>query len=104
MGTVYVNQLNFRPVAFYFVAALLLLAGTLAWQGLNRRAAVLAAIKNGIFHPVQLPIIIGLLFAQTGLVLPEVVGKPLHLLGSAFGPTALVLVGVTLTQVPMGPY
>lgn len=176
MSTVHVEQLNFKPVAMYFVAALLLFAGVLVWQGLNRRSAVLAlsctfsntvmigiplvslaygqtglvtlftlisvhalvlltlatvvlemvaareergqgqgsqwhmaltvlaAIKSGIIHPVPLPIILGLLFAQTGLVLPEVVGKPLQLLGSAFGPVALVLVGVTLTQVQVGPY
>lgn len=176
MSTVHVEQLNFKPVAMYFVAALLLFASVLVWQGLNRRAAVLAlsctfsntvmigiplvslaygqtglvtlftlisvhalvlltlatvvlemvatreergqgqgsqwhmaltvlaAIKSGIIHPVPLPIILGLLFAQTGLVLPEVVGKPLQLLGSAFGPVALVLVGVTLTQVQVGPY
>lgn len=176
MSTVHVEQLNFKPVAMYFVAALLLFAGMLAWQGWSRRAAVLAlaatfsntvmigipliglaygqpglvtlftlisvhalilltlativlemvaareeqaagiggqrhmamtvlsAIKGGIIHPVPLPIIVGLLFAQTGLVLPDVLDKPLHLLGSAFGPMALVLVGVTLTQVQVGPH
>lgn len=176
MSTVHVEQLNFKPVALYFVAALLLYGAMLVWQGWSRRAAVLAlavtfsntvmigipliglaygqaglvtlftlislhslvlltlstvvlelvaareeraagqggqrhmaltvlaAVKSGIIHPVPLPIILGLLFAQTGLVLPEVVDKPLHLLGSAFGPVALVLVGVTLTQVQVGPY
>jgi len=176
MSTVHVEQLNFKPVAMYFVAALLLFAAMLAWQGWSRRAAVLAlavtfsntvmigiplvglaygqtglvtlftlisvhalvlltlatvvlemvaareeraagqgsqrhmaltvlaAVKSGIIHPVPLPIIVGLLFAQTGLTLPEVVDKPLHLLGSAFGPVALVLVGVTLTQVQVGPH
>ena len=176
MSTVHVEQLNFKPVALYFVAALLLFGAMLAWQGWSRRAAVLAlactfsntvmigipliglaygqaglvtlftlisvhslvlltlstvvlemvaarderasgqggqrhmaltvlaAVKSGIIHPVPLPIIVGLLFAQTGLTLPEVVDKPLHLLGSAFGPVALVLVGVTLTQVQVGPY
>ena len=176
MSTVHVEQLNFKPVAMYFVAALLLFAGMLAWLGWSRRAAVLAlaatfsntvmigipliglaygqpglvtlftlisvhalilltlativlemvaareeqaagiggqrqmamtvlsAIKGGIIHPVPLPIIAGLLFAQTGLVVPDVVDKPLHLLGSAFGPVALVLVGVTLTQVQVGPH
>jgi malonate transporter len=174
MSTVHVEQLNFKPVAMYFVAALLLFASLMAWQGLNRRAAVLAlaatfsntvmigiplvglaygqaglvtlftlvsvhslvllsiatlvlemvsareerlagrggarhmvltvlsAMKGGIIHPVPLPIIIGLLFAQTGWVLPEVVDRPLHLLGSAFGPVALVLVGAMLTQVRIG--
>jgi hypothetical protein len=176
MSTVHVEQLNFKPVAMYFVAALLLFAGMLVWLGWSRRAAVLAlavtfsntvmigiplvglaygqaglvtlftlisvhslvlltlatvvlelvaareeraagqggqrhmaltvlaAVKSGIIHPVPLPIIVGLLFAQTGLVLPDVVDKPLHLLGSAFGPVALVLVGVTLTQVQVGPH
>jgi hypothetical protein len=176
MSTVRVEQINFKPVAMYFLAALLLFAGMLAWQGWSRRAAVvalgvtfgntvmigipliglaygqaglvtlftlisvhalvlltlatvvlelvaarderaagqgrqrpmaltvLAAVKNGIIHPVPLPIMVGLLFAQTGLVLPEVVDKPLQLLGSAFGPIALVLVGVTLTQVQVGPH
>jgi hypothetical protein len=176
MSTVHVEQLNFKPVALYFVAALLLYGAMLVWQGWSRRAAVLAlavtfsntvmigipliglaygqaglvtlftlisvhslvlltlstvvlelvaareeraagqggqrhmaltvlaAVKSGIIHPVPLPIILGLLFAQTGWVLPEVVDKPLHLLGSAFGPVAFVLVCVTLTQVQVGPY
>ncbi len=176
MSTVHVEQLNFKPVAMYFVAALLLFGAMLFWHGANRRAAVLAlastfsntvmigiplvglaygqaglvtlftlisvhalvlltlatvvlemvaareeraaglggqrhmaltvlaAVKSGIIHPVPLPIMVGLLFAQTGLSLPDVVDKPLHLLGSAFGPVALVLVGVTLTQVQVGPY
>lgn len=176
MSTVRVEQINFKPVAMYFLAALLLFAGMLAWKGWSRRSAVLAlavtfgntvmigipliglaygqaglvtlftlisvhalvlltlatvvlelvaarderaagqggqrpmaltvlaAVKNGIIHPVPLPIMVGLLFAQTGLILPEVIDKPLHLLGTAFGPVALVLVGVTLTQVQVGPH
>ena len=176
MSTVHVEQLNFKPVALYFVAVLLLFGAMLAWQGWTRRAAVLAlaatfsntvmigipliglaygqaglvtlftlisvhslvlltlstvvlelvaarderatgqggqrhmaltvlaAVRSGVIHPVPLPIILGLLFAQTGLVLPEVLDKPLHLLGSAFGPVALVLVGVTLTHVQVGPH
>jgi malonate transporter and related proteins len=174
MSTVHVEQLNFKPVAMYFVAAILLSGAMLAWQGLTRRASVLAlaatfsntlaigtplvglaygdaglvtlftlisvhalvlltlatvvlelavareeaatgvrggrhmmltvlgAARNGIIHPVPLPIILGLLFAQTGLVIPAVVDRPLQLLGNAFGPLALVLVGVTLTHVRVG--
>jgi predicted permease len=176
MSTVHVEQLNFKPVAMYFVAALLLFASLLLRQGVSRRSAVLAltvsfsntvmigipliglaygqaglvtlftlisvhslilltlttvvlemvtahegrregqggrhqmlltvlaAVKAGIFHPVPFPIILGLLFAQTGLSLPAVVDQPLHLLGNAFGPIALLLVGVTLTQVQIGPH
>ena len=174
MSTVHVEQLNFKPVAMYFVAAAVLFAGMMAWQGATRRATVLAlastfsntlaigaplvalaygeaglvtlftlvsvhalvlltlatvvlelvvareeavlglggqrhmaltvlsAVRNGMVHPVPLPIILGLLFAQTGLVIPDVVGRLLLLLGNAFGPLALVLVGVTLINVRIG--
>lgn len=60
-----------------------------------------SAFKGALIHPIPLPILSGLLFAQTGLSLPMVVDKPLQLLGSAFGPIALVLVGVTLARTPM---
>lgn len=59
-------------------------------------------MRNGIIHPVPLPIIAGLLFAQTGLVIPEVIDKPLMLLGNAPSPLALVLVGVTLAHNAIG--
>jgi hypothetical protein len=65
---------------------------------------VLQAVRNGIVHPVPLPIIVGLLFAQTGLVLPQMVDKPLQLLGQALGPLALLLVGVTLAFSTVGAY
>jgi len=176
MSTVHVEQLDFKPVAMYFVAAALLFAAMLAWQGLSRRATVLAlaatfsntvmigvplvglaygqaglvtlftlisvhalvlltlatvvlelavareatvagardgqhmfltvlgAVRNGIFHPVPLPIIAGLGFAQTGLVIPALLDRPLLLLSNAFGPIALVLVGVTLTHVRVGQH
>ena len=174
MSTVQVQNLNFKPVAMYFVAAGLLFFAMYFWQGATRRAAVLGlgatfsntlvigtpliglaygeaglitlftlisvhalvlltmatvvlelsvareaaasgastgrpmfrtiltAARNGIIHPVPLPIILGLLFAQTGWVVPEVVDKPLQLLGNAFGPLALLLVGVTVTHGRVG--
>lgn len=61
-----------------------------------------SAFKGALIHPIPLPILSGLLFAQTGWSLPAVVDKPLQLLGSAFGPLALVLVGVTLARTPLG--
>ncbi len=60
-----------------------------------------SAFKGALIHPIPLPIMSGLLFAQTGWTLPTVVDKPLQLLGSAFGPIALVLVGVTLARTPL---
>ncbi|GAB2474289.1 AEC family transporter [Comamonas humi] len=62
------------------------------------------ALWNGIVHPVPLPIIAGLLYAQTGWGLPEVVDKPLQLLSQALGPIALLLVGVTLFYTTVGRY
>lgn len=175
MSVVHLEQLDFRPVAMYFVAAALVFVAMLAWQGLNRRAILMAltatfsntvaigtplvglaygqaglvilfalisvhalvlltlatlvlelatvreaaesgatgikrhplrmvmeAVRSGIVHPVPLPIIIGLLFAQTGWLIPTVLDRPLQLLGNAFGPLALLLVGVSLTRVPVG--
>ncbi len=63
---------------------------------------LLQAVRSAIVHPVPLPILAGLLYAQTGWGLHPVVDKPLQLLGSAFGPVALVLVGVTLSQTAIG--
>jgi len=174
MSAVHVEQLDFPPLAAYFVAVLILFAATLALQGFNRRAAVLAlaasfsntvmigialiglaygqaglvilltlvslhalvlltagtvvlelavareaadgpagagrllrtvlgAVRNAVIHPVPLPILAGLLFAQTGWVLPDVVDRPLQWLGNAFGPLALLLVGVTLAGPGVGP-
>lgn len=60
-----------------------------------------SAFKGALIHPIPLPIISGLLYAQTGWGLPAVIDKPLQLLGSAFGPIALVLVGVTLARTPL---
>ena len=60
------------------------------------------AFKGALIHPIPLPILSGLLFAQTGLALPAMVDKPLQLLGTAFGPIALVLVGVTLARTAAG--
>jgi malonate transporter and related proteins len=60
------------------------------------------AVKNAVIHPVPLPILAGLLYAQTGWGLHPVVERPLRLLGDAFGPVALVLVGVTLAHAAIG--
>lgn len=68
----------------------------------HRLATIGMAVRNAVVHPVPMPIIAGLLFAQTGWTLPDVVDRPLLLLGNAFGPVALVLVGVTLSQASFG--
>ena len=63
---------------------------------------VAQAMKNAVLHPVPLPIIAGFLYSLTGWGLASVVERPLKLLGDAFGPVALVLVGVTLAQTAIG--
>jgi predicted permease len=60
-----------------------------------------SALRAAVIHPIPLPIMAGLLYAQTGWGVPAVVDKPLHLLGQAFGPLALVLVGVNLAASPL---
>ncbi len=62
------------------------------------------AIKSAVLHPVPLPILIGLIYAQTDWGLHPVIDKPLQLLGTAFGPVALVLVGITLSQTLIGEH
>ncbi len=54
------------------------------------------ALRKALIHPVPLPIIAGLLFAQTGLEIPALMDLPMRWMGAAFGPLALVLVGMTL--------
>lgn len=72
------------------------------WSGLG--LTVGRAVKSTVLHPVPLPILLGLAFAQTGLSLPEVIDKPLALLAQAFAPLALLLVGVTLAFTQVGSH
>ncbi len=176
MSTVRVDQLDFKPVAAYFAAAIALFVLMLVWGRATPRATVLAlaatfsntvaigipliglaygeagmltlftiislhalvlltlatislelgvarqaargnvspttkaawqrpvldALRNGILHPVPLPILLGLMFAQAGLVMPEVLDRPLQLLGIAMGPMSLLLVGATLASARIG--
>lgn len=65
---------------------------------------VMKAVRNAIIHPVPIPIIAGLLFAQTGLTMPDWIDKPLALMGQAFGPVALIMVGITLASTSIGTH
>lgn len=92
----------------------LLTAATLVFELAQARAGaddghsmartVWQAVRGSIVHPVPLPILAGLLFAQTGLPLPEVVDKPLQMLGAALGPMALLLVGIALAHTRIGAH
>ena len=63
---------------------------------------VLQSFKSSLLHPVPLPILLGLLYAQTGWGITAVIDKPLALLGSALSPMSLVLVGVSLAYTSVG--
>jgi malonate transporter and related proteins len=63
-----------------------------------------SAIKTSIIHPVPLPILAGIAYSFTGWGLHPVIDKPLNLLSGAFGPLALLLVGITLSQTPVGSH
>ncbi|KAF1044926.1 AEC family transporter [Xylophilus sp.] len=65
---------------------------------------VLKAVRNGILHPVPLPIVAGMLFAQTGWTLPPVLDQSLQMLGVGLGPMALLVVGITLAFTPIGTH
>ncbi len=64
-------------------------------------ATVAQAVRNAIIHPVPLPILAGLAFAQTGWVIPAVLDRPLVWMGNAFGPLALLLVGISVAYTPV---
>jgi malonate transporter len=89
--------LSFATVVIEFFSAREMRASQ-AQEPLHPLRALALVVRNAVFHPVPMPIIAGLLYAQTGWGLHEVVDRPLQLLGNAFGPLALVLVGVSVAN------
>ncbi len=65
---------------------------------------VAASIWNTLKQPMIFPIIAGLIYAQTGWGIPAVIDKPLQLLGNAFSPLAVILVGITLAATRVGEH
>ena len=60
------------------------------------------ALRKALLHPVPLPIIAGLLYAQTGWGVAAPLELFLQTMGRAFGPLALVLVGIALAGSSIG--
>ena len=69
------------------------------WRALRVGAK---AFGRAMLHPVPLPIIAGLLFAQSGWVIPPWLDMPMGWMGKAFGPLALLLVGIALSGSSIG--
>lgn len=65
-------------------------------------ATVLLAVRNSLLTPVPLPIVAGLVFAQTGATLPSALDKLLQVCGLLFAPLALLLVGSALSSARIG--
>ena len=63
---------------------------------------VMLAVRNALIHPVPLPIMAGLLFAQTGWTMPPALDQVLLAAGWLFPPLALVLIGVALAGTRIG--
>ena len=68
MAQVHVDRVDFLPVASYFVAVTAIFAATLALQGFNRRAAVIA-MANTYSNNVMIGIpLVALAYGDAGLV------------------------------------
>lgn len=65
-------------------------------------ATLKLTLRNTIIHPVVLPVLAGMAWNTTGIVLPPVVDEVLQLLGSAVVPLCLVLIGMSLAYYGMG--
>jgi len=134
MSAVQVQQIDPRPLAAYFAAALLLFVATLVVQGFNRRAAVLALAATfsntvmigtsliqlaygsaGLVILLTLVSLHALVLLTAGTVVLELAvaehaaqhghhQRHQQVLGQrqAFGPMALLLVGVTLAGSGVG--
>jgi hypothetical protein len=99
MSRVHLEQLDFKPVAAYFVAVGLLFGSTFLLQGFNRRAAVLAlaaTYSNTIMIGIAL---VSLVYGPAGLVtlLTLVAVHSLVLLTSA---TVMLELAVAREQLP----
>ena len=74
-------------------------AHAMGGEGRHPLKTIGLAVRNAVIHPVPLPILAGLLWGQTGWLMPEVLDKPIQWLGATFGPLALLMVGITLSNV-----
>lgn len=56
-------------------------------------------IVKGLFNPCTIGVMVGLIFYVTGIQLPEILGEPVSLLGSATTPLAMFILGAQLAEI-----
>jgi predicted permease len=95
MANTHPENLQLLPVFAYLGSMVILFAPA---------ASALQALWGAARQPTTWPIILGLLYSQTNLGIPIVIDRPLQLLGQAFSPLALVLVGLTLSVTQFGDH
>ncbi len=61
-------------------------------------ALAVTVVRSAVLHPVPVPIVLGLAWGAMGWSIPEWLDQPMVVLGSAFGPMALVMVGISLAH------
>ena len=67
-------------------------------EGAHLLTALATTAKNTVVHPVVLPVLAGLAWNASGLVLPAFADEILATLGQAVVPLCLVLIGVSLAH------
>jgi malonate transporter and related proteins len=96
------------------VHSLLLLTTATVWLEVSRaresdnqhslRQNILNVVKSSVFHPVILPILLGLLWSFAEFPLPPWADQPLSFLASAAGPLMLVLMGAQLSHMRLAEH
>jgi malonate transporter and related proteins len=92
-------------------AIIMLTTATLMLEWLRKKdenthplQTALVSLRGALLQPTTWPIVLGLVYSQTGFGIPVVLDRPMQLLGQAFSPLALVLVGLTLSATQFGDH
>jgi malonate transporter and related proteins len=92
-------------------AIIMLTTATLMLEWLRKKdenthplQTALVSLRGALLQPTTWPIVLGLVYGQTGFGIPVVLDRPMQLLGQAFSPLALVLVGLTLSATQFGDH
>jgi malonate transporter and related proteins len=92
-------------------AIVMLTSATLLLEWLRKKnenthpmQTAIVALRGALLQPTTWPIVLGLAYSQTGFGIPILLDRPMQLLGQAFSPLALVLVGLTLSATQFGEH